>query len=84
MTFLNKYSESCRASHQRLSSSGHLVAMNVLLLVTSILVLGSVSGQKCAKDKINTAKEKKLFYKWTEMQGNKPVKDAQCWFDLTR
>ena len=58
--------------------------MNVLLLVTSILVLGSVSGQKCAKDKITAKQEKKFFYKWTEMQGGKPVKDAQCWFDLTR
>ena len=58
--------------------------MNALLLITIVLVLGSVSGQKCAKDKINAKLEKKYFYKWTEMQGGKPIKDAQCWFDLTR
>ena len=62
--------------------------MNVLLLVTIILVLGSVSGQKCAKDKINVKLEKKYFYKWTETEKKngqiKPIADAQCWFDLTR
>ena len=89
-SFLNKSSESSRACHQRLSSSGHLVAMNALLLVTSLLVLGLVAGQEEARAKpkkcpSETVNKDKLFKKWTETDNKgKPVADAPCWFDLTR
>ena len=59
--------------------------MNSMLLVTSLLVLGLVSGQKCPSEKVN---KEKTFYKWTETTRQngktKPVADQPCWFDLNR